>query len=365
VNVVVGAVARTPAWRRIAVVLALGVGVAAAGRIRSCDREPTRPAAIARDGDGVLAAWEVADDDGATLYVRRFAALASGVRTVRAGTPVLRMRGGLTAAPEIASGPDGALVIAKPLVGDEVAIPLDREGTVVGAPQSFRVCRGVLHCAATCRRPVAIGDGYVVGHLVRATNHASGLVELAFLDRAAATVRTVYPPLREQVAHSCATVIAGDRLVVAIGESTFGPTTTLGIQIHHLTLAGAPSRTSWIDGDADVRALVAAGDGVAVLHVRDGRLLVTRVGDDVGATLELPRDIDPASADLGVDARGLYVTWLADRTVHVLALEGKRAHRRQRTGAAPSGTRTVGVGARTATAWTTAGRALQLLTVTR
>ena len=198
-------------------------------------------------------------------------------------------------------------------------------------------------------------------------DRASGFVELAFLDRAGKTVRTAYPPRREEVASSCATAVAADQLVVATAEHTFGPSTTSGIQIQYLTPTGEPSRSFWIAGSFAVHALVADGDGVVVLHSSAERLFVTRLSarDGVGATIEVPRAVDPTSADLGVDARGLYVTWLAGRTLHVLALDGTRAHRPRRTGPAPSGARTVGAGDRSVTAWTSRGGVLQVFSAAR
>lgn len=126
----------------VALVVVAGLAVAVAVvRLRSCEAPFTSPASLARAGDAVLAAWESRDGDDTTVYVRRFDDPARGLTTVRSGAPVYRGRYISETDPEIVTGPFGALIVVRPRLGDQVAIPLDLGGVPTGVPQRLTGCR--------------------------------------------------------------------------------------------------------------------------------------------------------------------------------------------------------------------------------
>jgi len=107
---------------------------------------------------------------------------------------------------------------------------------------------------------------------------------------------------------------------------------------------GARDLPVWLIADRDGWAplYVPIGDAPPAVATfdRDGHLR---------ATYPLPADLEPLTLDLGVNARGLFVTWLDGATAHVIAIGGGR-ERRRRIGRAASYARAIGVDDRCALA---------------
>ena len=104
----------------------------------------------------------------------------------------------------------------------------------------------------------------------------------------------------------------------------------------------------------------------AVLYqdVVDRRLRVATVSADRGVreSVELPAEVDPASADLGANRRGLFVTWLARGKTHIAGVGGG-AHRAERRRSSAVGTRALGHDDHCAVTWSeSAGRRAHLVT---
>lgn len=369
-NVVVDAVmpahvpGRASLGRAVAVAL-VGVAAASVARVESCDRPRTSPAAIAWDGDGFVAAWQRSDPDGHTVYLRHLAELASGVTTVRDGTPVFRSVTSW-APPEVVSGPAGGLVIVSPWGGEQVAIPFDRHGAVTDEPHPLTGCVPTAsgsYCQRLCRRPVATAEGFVVGHVNGVPTHHGGVTALSFLDRSGRTVRTAPVPEVSGLVDECAMALRGDELVVASRVTRMDH--ARGIDVRWLSLRDGSSRGVWRPGPDRALALVAYRDGVALLDADGDGLHVAYVTHEgVRDTVALPAVVDRASADLGVSARGLFVTWLAGGEVHVLGIDTGR-DRSRRTARHAAGTRALGAGDRCISAWATGAGALQVLDVAR
>lgn len=339
------------------VVLVALVGAGGVVRLHACEPPSTSPAGIARDGQAVIATWESRVGDDTTVYVRRFADLESALTTVRTGAPVYRRRYISESEPEIVVGPTGALVVLRPHPGEHVAIPLDREGAVAGAPQHLTGCRertSSRACFWLCRRPVANGDGFIVGDLSLYASGTSSL-GLSFLDKHGRTIK--YEVLPGGDVASCAMTASGAQLVVASAERRWDD--AVGIHLQYRSLRDdSPLTETWLPGGTRVRALVAHGDGEALLYVDPDdhvRVALVSARDGVREVLPLPDAIDWKSADLGVSSRGLFVTWLGDGKAHVIGLGAGAGHRARRAASSPVGTRAVGVDDRCVVAWTAGG----------
>lgn len=331
------------------------VATALGARAAACE-PPTVPQAPAIAVDargGAMVAWEELDPrDGSTLYLRRLDARA-GVTTVRGGTVIARFEhGALFDPPEIVAGRDGGLVLIRRDTREPVAIPFDRDGAVTGAPQPFAGCAfrtSHLACFDLCRRPVAIGDRFVVAHRYGLVQVSDSSLMLSTLDARGVTVANETVPRRATV-RGCALAARGDQLVIATSEG--GLLEETGVHVVLRSAAGATTADVWIPSAANVVAAAADRDGAWVLVAERGAarvLLVTEAG--LQDTIALPADVDPASADLAVAARGPYVTWLSGGRTHRRGLGAGAPDRRERAGRTPAGTRTAGTGDRCVVAW--------------
>jgi hypothetical protein len=337
--------------------LVVAVLLAIAVRASACDAPPdVRPPAVVSDGSGILVAWEQADRDGATTYVRRFATMPDGNTVVRAGTAVHRERYGTSwYSPELVAGPAGSLVIVAPKAGEQAAIPLDRDGAPAGPPRPLTECArrdSSFSCFDLCRGPVATRGGFAVGHVLIDPRTSVSGIAVSFLDARGETVRAVHLPAAWP-GRSCATAALGDEVVVAYGDTQVDR--TQGVRIYFLS-----GHQLWLPDAGVPRRLVAEGaqlyllyaDATGVAHV------ASLDRDAIRTTTRLPADVDWRTADLGITDRGVYVTWLAGGVLRVRAVYERDAGARSRRVAASAvGTRTLGVADRCITAWTSAGGA--------
>jgi hypothetical protein len=337
-------------------------------RVQSCEPPRTMPATIATDGKGLLVAWEQPSEDGFTIYMRHVADVPDGMTTLQGGTAIYTKKYGTTGyhAPEVATGPAGSIVIVTPRVGDQIAIPVDLDGRTAGPAQPLTGCRSDSSdraCFWTCRRPVAHADGFVVGHVSAYPQSALHSLDLSFLDRLGRTERFLVINSQDPV--GCAMASSGDELVVVSTEreTLFDYT----VHIQFLALADGSELADFrIQGAGALSVVSTSANEYALLHViPDGRKVLTRFNrKGIESTLLVPEAIDFETADLGMSYRGLFVSWIEGRRVHVLDLATDRDVSSKRVARYAVGTRSVGVRDRCVTAWTSgAGNEVHVLAV--
>lgn len=335
-----------------AIIVAVAFAVAA---LATCGRPKYATApSIAWDGRALTAVWERSDGrGGSTVFAHRFADLRAGVTTIGSGTPVHNQKyGGSWNVPEIASDANGSLVFIVGPRDNHFAIPLDARGAVAGPAQPLTNCSSDSSeriCMRTCRRTVAFGDGFALGHL-DVWPRAGGVARIgvSFLTRDGKTARDVSLP--GGTPSSCAIASTGSRLVVAIAEERYDY--TFGISVH--VVDGPDPQGLWIPKAVRAIALVWTGVDLALLHeMQDGKLRVARIDDrGVGESVTLPADVDAATADLGVGAHGPFVTWIRGKRVFVRDVATAKKARAAIRGAKPLGTRAESAGGRCVAAWT-------------
>lgn len=340
-----------------AVALGLASAMLVAG-VQWCDPPRTSPLAIASDGSSLLAAWEEPTDDGLAIYVRHIRAVSDGVTTFHGGTLIYRKKYGSTGydTPEVASGPDGSIVIVTPSAATKIAIPIDRDGNVAGPPQPLTGCRSAASdraCFWTCRRPIAYAGGFIAGHVSAYSQSGVTSLDLSFLDRMGKTTRFVVLPSTRT--HRCVMAASSEELVVVSSETRMDGSAALHVQL----LApsdGSPIASFWTPGGS-VRSVIAIGDReFAMLHqLADGRTVVSRFGPEGLTKTWLVPDLDLATADLGISKRGAFVTWIKDRRAHVRDLADDHEFASRRVSSSAVGTRATSIGGRCVAAWNDAG----------
>ncbi|MBA3456392.1 MAG: hypothetical protein H0T42_25060 [Deltaproteobacteria bacterium] len=355
-------------WSRGLSLGAAGVIAIALGLLR-CETPRTTSPAIVAVGQTLLAAWEQRSDEyGMTVYVRRISPVDDGITTLRGGVPIYRNKYASTGyhTPELATGPAGSIVIVTPSPGDQVAIPIDRDGRAAGPAQPLTGCRGDSSdraCFWTCRRPVARGDGFVVGHVSAYPRSTVKSLDLSFLDRLGRTERFLVLPSEEPL--GCAMAASGDDLVVVSTEQRING--DYAVHVQFVTLAdGSPVTDFWISGRGARTVIATATGHFALLHLGpDGELRISRFSRyGVESTRPIPGPVELATADLGITSRGPFVSWIENRRLHVRDLTSERDVGAKRVSANAVGTRAVGIGERCVAAWTSgAGSKLHLLGV--
>lgn len=345
-------------WRSI-VWLALAACAAITGaRCAGCD-EPAEVSApsLAWDGETYAIAWAEAEPSGIAVHAHRLAPGGEIAEVSARGTePIFRARE-LRGSPEIVAGKDGFVVVVLPQDYIPRAIPLDRHGSVSGPPQPLPGCTGRHACFDLCRGAVTTpGGAYAVAYL--ATDTPLDSLHLVFLDREGRPGHDTMVGFGVSW-RPCALAAAGDRLAVAWGElSPAADAVRIGVSVRSARDGEAIGGDVWLPGArSSVLALVAHGGDWAVLY-QDvaGRLQVAVVNPAVGVreSITLPADIDARSADLGVNRRGLFVTWLAGGKTHVAGV-GTGVHRAVRSRSTAVGTRAVGHDDRCAVTWSESG----------
>jgi len=340
-----------------------------------CDQpDPVLPPSMAWNGVSYLATWSVTDRRGVAVYVHRFGDARSHIVT-RKDPPIVRSTE-IRTRPQLLPGRDGFLLVYNQ--GDEpgepdwhprrelVATPLDRDGAVTGEPQRTPPW---LSPDGLCQSPVWNGAAHVLGYVERGRHHRHphdtlGLIFLGprgtYLDR-----RLLETGLFGQ----CVLALRGD--VIALATTRWSSTNGAWVRVDFVA---ADTGRELADGPVLDLAegwprigLQPYRDGWAVLYQDDQRV-IRLVRFDQQAILEnlaLPDDIDPRSMDLGVNDRGLFVTWLADGKTHLRGVtSGSREHTAP-TGGTSGGTRAIGHDGECAVAWSNHdGTRLRLLTAT-
>lgn len=326
-------------------------------QLHACEPPRTSPPAIVSDGDALLAAWEEPTDDGVTIYVRRIRDLKDGITMFREGTPIYRQKYGVTGyhTPELASGPDGSIVIVDEGAG-KLAIPLDHDGYVAGPPQPLTGCRSSSlerACFRTCRRPIAYAGGFIVGHVSGYSRTPVKSVDLSFLDKMGRTTQFLVLPSAEP--YSCVMAATTEDLVVVSNETAHDGSGVVHVQFLVLS-DGSPVKDFTVPGGA-ARSVVALGDRqfAVVYQLVDGRTVVSRFDPDGVIKTWLVPDVDLATVDLGVSKRGAFMTWIKDRRVHVRDLPDRHEFASRRVSSSAVGVRATSIGGRCITAWNVAG----------
>ncbi len=355
-------------WSRRLSLGTAGVIVIALG-VLQCETPRTSSPAMVADGQTLLAAWEQPSDEyGMTVYVRRISTLDDGITTLRGGVPIYRKKYASTGyhTPELATGPASSIVIVTPSPGDQVAIPINRDGSAAGPAQPLTGCRSDSSdrtCFWTCRGPVARGDGFVVGHVSAYPRTSVKGLDLSFLDRLGRTERFLVLPSEEPL--GCAMAASGDHLVVVSTEQRMNG--DYAVHVQFVTLAdGSPVTDFWISGSGARTVIATATGRFALLHLGlDGGLRISRFSRyGVEATEPIPGRVDLTTADLGITSRGPFVSWIDNRRLHIRDLTSERDVGAKRVSANAVGTRAAGIGGRCVAAWTSgAGSKLHLLSV--
>jgi hypothetical protein len=350
-----------------------GVAVAGALSVARCDPpDPVQPPSMAWNGRSYLAAWSVTDRRGVAVYVHRFGD-ARSYDVNRKDPPIVRSTE-IRTRPQLLPGRDGFLLVYNQ--GDApgepdwhprrtlVATPLDLDGVVRGPSQATPAG---LSPDSLCQSPVWNGVVHVLGYVEhgRHHRHPHDTLGLIFLDaRATYLGRRV---LDTGFIGRCVLALRGEVLAIAT--------------MRHAALTGPWGRIDFVSADTGrelAKGLVLHmaegwpdlglqpyGDGWAVLYQDDQRVVrVVRFDPQVILEdLALPDDIDPRSMDLGVNERGLFVTWLADGKTHLRGVTtGSREHTAP-TGGTSGGTRAIGHDDECAVAWSNHdGTRLRLLT---
>ncbi len=337
--------------------LVLVVALAAASRSEH-QLEPhlTSVGSISWDGNAFVAAWEHEDRDAVTVYLRRFDTLKTGVTTIRGGAVAHYRKYGLPwHSPELISDDAGALVVVNPGPGQQLVVPIDRQGRT-GAPQMLTGCKSADSqrvCYVLCRRGVAHRDGFVVGHV--SGYNVSGLnsVQLSFVDRAGTTQKVVWSSSEDP--HSCALTKLGTAVIVASTARD-----SVLVQFYDISTTARSGELRLEDGTAAIGS-VTIGDEVALLYGTRTGVRIARIGrEGLRGSVELASDVDPTTADIGADSRGVFVTWLRGGKLHVRRVGASRDAAVQRAGRDAIGTRALGVGDRCIATWMS-GSKLKLL----
>lgn len=305
-----------------------------------------------------------------TVYVRRISTLDDGITTLKGRTAIFRKQYAVTGyhTPELVTGPAGSLVIVTPFPGDQIAIPIDRDGRAAGPAQPLTGCDSGKNgsgraCFWTCHRPVAHAGGFIVGHVSAYPRSSTHSLDLSFLDPLGRTLRFVV--LSSDHPLSCATAVSGDDLVVVSTEGHLGRDYRIHVQF--VTLAGgSPVTDFWMPGSGAQTVIATAPGEFAMLHLdADNALSVsrfTRIGTQ--STQPIPGRVEFATADLGLSTHGVFVTWIENRRVHIRNVTSAGDVASRRVSANAVGTSAVGFDGRCVTAWTSgAGGKLHLLGV--
>lgn len=250
----------------------------------------------------------------------------------------------------------GSLVFVVGPRWNQFAIPLTADGAVAGPAQPLTSCSSDSServCVQMCRRPVAFGGGFALGHLDAWPRSGPGakVVGISFLTRDGKTVRDVTLQAGG-VPSGCAVASTGSRLVVAVAEQTRDH--AYGIRIHFL---GAKNHGAlWIPDAVRAIALVPTGEDAALLYeTREGTLRVARVDESgVGAPVILPGDVDAATVDLGIGEHGPFFSWIAGKRVFMRDVATAGVARAAIRDAKPMGTRAIGTDRHCVAAWSAA-----------
>jgi hypothetical protein len=265
---------------------------------------------VAWDGNEYITAWR----KGSTIYVQRGAA-----QRVLRGTST-------ESEPTIAAVPDGFVVVANRKGHDPpwrgVAIALDARARV----KRTALLSSVLSADRQCRVSRAFGEPVAVGFTTRI--ESAYWIGVEALDRQANQLQN-WMFLTTDELIEC--VLASRERVFAMVTREYGGGTQ-HLSLTFLDVKEPSTSTHAIENvstelDWHVSLVPAAGTSWAVLYRKDDRARVKIFNRARELeSFELPFEVNQ-TADLGVNARGLFVAWLDGRTLHVRGVTGGQDHR--------------------------------------
>jgi len=307
--------------------------------LRSCgaDDEPQWRPSVVWDGDAYIATWSIYEGDSTSaVFIQRINETSSH----RAVRPIFK-------GPSVRSGPDIAHSGQRAIVvfgqgdtpGDEdwhprrhlVIVPLDRTGNVTGESQTtpWAVSPDTL-----CTAPAWTGRHFVVGYGEYSRHHRHrDKMGVIFITESGAYRGHI---LLRGRSSECALAVQGEVLAVAAGRQAsdelgspynidvqFIDTTTAGLLPDVVTIHSVNSGSPW-----SWVVLVPYNNAWALLYMDADKTSRVALLDRNGIidTIALPVDVEPATAHLGVNDRGLFVTWRRDGKVHLRGLEPGPAH---------------------------------------
>jgi hypothetical protein len=266
---------------------------------------------VAWGGKGYVTAWRA----GSTIYVQRGAA-----RRVLRGTS-------MESEPAIAAVPDGFVVVAN-RKGDDppwrgLAIALDAQARA----KRTSVLYGALSADHQCRVSRAFGEPVAAGFTTRI--EGADWIGVQALD-GQGNQRQSWMFLTTDQLLECV-LASRERLFALVTRESGGRTPRLSLTF--LDVKQASSSTHAIENvstelDWHVSLVPAAGTSWAVLYRVDDHRVRVKIFNPAREleSFELPFEVNQ-TADLGVNASGLFVAWLDGRTLHVRGVTGGEDHR--------------------------------------
>jgi hypothetical protein len=355
--------------------LSLTTSVLAGTQLATCEAPYPDPApGLAAGADRFTVAWVHPRRKGGSLQLQQFDARSQ--KPLSAPTTIVRRDDLVARGVELLAFRDGYLAISRVVDPEKkphgathlLTVPLDARGRPTDEPHTLGV-------DYACPGASVVESFAVIAYVEIARSHRYPYDTLGLL----AVGRQGQYLGHMSVANSpraCASAARGRTVALVwtrLIENSGAIRATLHVSFQELrdqpqTLTAELTATIPISevGAGPVR-IVPLGSDWAVLHSDPHDHVHVAVIDSHAKLLRrhtLPRSVDPETADLSINDRGLFVTWISRGRAHIIGLDGKTRLTRP-AGSKTSTTRALGAGAGCVTAWTQRSRRARLAAVDR